>query len=427
LRCVRSVPEWSIAFIVLVIGMAQLVYPSSIETLTVNTYDGLILNSLSINVIVDSNDNVTLALNSQFEARGSQPIVDVSLETGTPSSNSFGNATVYVDLIGYYVAEGGKNLEWGTYSRRLTVVPTLFSNTVQYRIDLTEVANDTFNHFLSVGVNLSRENTMFAGRFFIDAQFGNCTGNVGDKKYLRFTPSFNGNITAIDLDITFPEISDLTTVRFGTEDMRKILPNRVRTSFSLLSRQGLSSEIYAEWKLPQLNPETPFWTRLVYDPWFIAVVGLIVGSIIGRYPWAWIEGWRERRQIAKKLVLELEKAKKSLKEHRPIDMAIYDSLSVKLLLLSDKTADLVRKAYFEIKTRENVGYTSFTSDPAQSSFEHQLEEGIKRINETISALKKEMLFRRVRSQRKPRRRGTTKLKKPSNPTNHQNNTDTRRP
>jgi hypothetical protein len=384
-------------FIVLVIGIAQLAYSSSIETLTINTYDGLTLNSVSINAIADSNDNVTFSLNSQFEARGSQPIVDVSFATGNPSSNTFGNATVYIDVIGYYVLGGGKNLEWSNiYFRRLSVAPTLFSSTVQYRIDLTEEANDTFNHFLSAGANLSRENTLFAGRFFIDTQFLNCTGNVADKKYLRFTLSFGGNITAIDLDVTFPEISELTTVRFGMQEMRKILPNRVQTSFSPLSLQGQSSELYAEWKLPQPNPETPFWNRLLYDPWFIAVASLIVGSIIGRYPWIWIERWREKRQIAKKFIRELENIKKSLKKHRPVDTAIFDLSSEKLSLFSDKTAELVRKTYSEIKTRENVGYSSLTPNPEQSAFEHELEESIRRINKTITALKKEMVFRRTR-------------------------------
>jgi len=386
----RNLSKCVLAVIVIFVSLVAPVCPSTIEGLAVYTCDGLLLNSLSINAIVDSTNNMTLILNSQFEARGTQPIVDISLTTEAPTSNLLGNATVFIDLIGYYVPGVGKNIEWGTYFNRFYAVPTLYSSEVNYRIDLAQEVDRVFDHFSSTVDNLTKEDVWFAGKFFIETKFANCTGRVSDKRYLRFPFTFSGNITAINLDFTFPEESDLTTPKFGAEDMIKILPNRVQTSFSAQYLQGRSPELYAEWKMPQEIPETPLWIRIAYDPIFLTVISLVIGSIIGRYPWVWIHNRREKKRFVRKIILELEKAKKSLQEHQPINTAFYDSLSSNLLLLNDKTAELVNRTYVGMKARDNIGYSSLTRKTEQSALEHEIEETTKSINKAINVLKKEI-------------------------------------
>lgn len=391
MQCVKpeSLLKYVSATIIIFVLLVAPASSSIIEGLAVNTYGGLVLNSLSINAIVNSTNDTTLILNSQFEAKGIQPIVDVSFTTGTPTSNPFGNATVLIDLIGYYVPGGGKNIEWGTYFNRFYAVPTLYSNEVSYRIDLAQEVDRVFTYFSSTVSNLTKEDIWFAGRFFIETQFVNSTGRVSDKRYLRFPFTFGRNITVINLDITFPAESDLTMAKFGAEDMIKILPNRVQTSFSALSFQGHSPELYAEWKMPKEIPETPLLIRIVYDPIFLTVISLIVGSIIGRYPWVWIDKRREKKRVVRKIILELEKAKKSARGSQPINTAFYDLLSSKLLLLNDRTAELVKETYANLKARDGAGYSSLTQKTGQSAFERELEEITKTINKAINALKKE--------------------------------------
>lgn len=386
----RNLSKCVLAMIIIFVSLVPPVCSSTIEGLAVNSYDGLVLNSLSINAILDSTDNMTLILNSQFEVRGTQPMVDISFTTETSALNLLGNATVLIDIIGYYVHEGGKNIEWGTYFNRFYAVPTLYSNKVNYRIDLTQEVDRVFNHFLSAVDNLTKEDVWFAGSFFIETKFANSTGRVTDKRYIRFSFTFGGNISVINLDFTFPEESDLTTPKFGAEDMIKILPNRVQTSFSALSLQGRSPELYAEWKMPLEIPETPLFIRIFYDPIFLTVISLIIGSIIGRYPWVWIDHRREKKRFARKIILELEKAKKSLKEHQPINATFFDSLSSNLRLLNDKTAELVNRTYVDMKAREKIGYSSLTQKTGQSALELEVEEITKRINKAINALKKEI-------------------------------------
>jgi hypothetical protein len=190
------------------------------------------------------------------------------------------------------------------------------------------------------------------------------------------------------VDVTFPEETDLTTTKLGDADMLKILPNRVQASFSGISLQGTSPELYVEWKLPSSPPETPFWTRVAYDPIFLMIVSLIVGSIIGRYPWFWIDEKREKRRIAGKLIKELEEGKESLKNYKPMSTVVYDSSFSKLLLLDDKTVKLVKRAYVDIKAQEGTSYSSLTPRPGESPFEHQRGELTRSINKAINALKK---------------------------------------
>jgi hypothetical protein len=53
MRWIRSISELAAVAIVLVVGVTPLVHSSSIEGLAINTYDALVLNSLSINAIAD--------------------------------------------------------------------------------------------------------------------------------------------------------------------------------------------------------------------------------------------------------------------------------------------------------------------------------------------------------------------------------------
>jgi hypothetical protein len=365
-------------------------FSSTIEGLSVNTYDGLILNSISISTIIESTGNMTMAINSQFQARGTQPMVDLSFATASPTSNQLENATVLIDLVGYYTSSGAKNIEWGAYFNRFSIAPVFYSNEGKYRIDLGGETDRVLNHFSSTVANLTEGDVWFAGRFFIEGQFINSTSKISDKNYIRFPFTFGGNITAINLDFTFPEESDLTATRLNDADMTKILPNRVQASFSGTSLQSVSPEVYAEWKIPASPPETPLWKKILYDPVFLSVVTLIAGLILGRYPWVWIDKRRETKRLVERLIAELEGAKKSLKEHKSPSTIFYDSSFSKLMLLSSKTAELVRQAYDDIKAREEAGYPSLTYEPGESPCEHVLKELTKSINNATSALKKEI-------------------------------------
>jgi len=227
----------------------------------------------SLYVIAATNKSLMITLNSQFRVKGNQTIIMTHFFKGESLATLMSNATIDVTLLWYYAPGGGVNYEWvSTGFWRLLVVPNNTTGEVLYRIDLREIANNVFNYYSSKVSNLTVEDVGFGGIFSIYTQFSNSTGAISNTGYLRFPLYLDGNMSSLSLDFTIPEEYEMITAKFGTDDMTKIFPNRVTTSFTVTKNQTKTSEVYMEWKIP-VPPPPPPW----YDvpPWRWVIPGLI--------------------------------------------------------------------------------------------------------------------------------------------------------
>jgi len=164
----------------------------------------------------------------------------------------------------------------GSYFRRLLIDPKNYTNEIQYRIDLTGEVNSVFSFLSSQDSNLTIRDIGFLGRISIQNTFAHSIGAVANKRYVKFLLACDGNMTAVTFDFTFPDEADLTVATWGGQEMVRIFPNRVQTSFSVLPDQKISSEIYVEWKMPEPLPPVPFYDE---PPWKWLIPGTIGGTI----------------------------------------------------------------------------------------------------------------------------------------------------
>ena len=176
-----------------------------------------------------------------------------------------------VDVV-YYTKNGARSYYVGSYFRKFLIDAQNYTKEVQYRIDLSNEMNSVFSFLSSRDSNLTIEDVGFLGRIFIQNTFANSTGIVANKRYAKFLLTCDGNMTAVTLDFTFPDEADLIAATWGSQNMVKIFPNRVQTSFSVSPDQRISSQIYVEWKMPEPLPPTPWYDEI---PWRYLIPGLV--------------------------------------------------------------------------------------------------------------------------------------------------------
>lgn len=245
---------------------------NSFKAISIFTYDGLILKSVSISALAYPDHNMTMAISSQFEAVGISPIISFHLNYGEETTPTFlEKANVIVDVV-YHKKNGRRSYYVGSYFRKLLIDPQNYTNEIQYRIDLTEEMNNVFSLLSSQDSNLTIEDVEFLGRISMRNTFANSIGAVANKRYVKFLLTCDGNMTAVTFDFTLPDEADLIVATLGGQDMVKIFPNRVQTSFSVLPDQRISSEIYVEWKMPEPLPPVPLYDE---PPWKWLISGII--------------------------------------------------------------------------------------------------------------------------------------------------------
>lgn len=280
---------YPILLMVFIISSTRHVYSSPFEGISVFTFDGLTLNSLSIDVIADTNNSMMMTFYSEFRARGTQPMISIYLYKDGCVPTFLRNAIVVVDVIFRYVPGGETIMEIGIYFNRFLVNPKNYTGEILYQIDFREEVNNVLNYFSTKVSNLTAEDVGFAGRFSIQTEFANSTGIISNTGYLRFPLIFDGNMTDPTLDVTIPEEYNLIIAKLGAEDMIKIFPNRVRESISVIPDQRKRTELYMEWELPEPPeplPPTPWYDEI---PWRYLIPGvsgvfitIIVRDVIGR-------------------------------------------------------------------------------------------------------------------------------------------------
>jgi hypothetical protein len=254
----------------------------SFNGVSVFALGNLVLNSLSIDVDVDTNRSLMMTFSSQFFVRGSQAKVNILIYKGASVPTLLQDAYVVVDLIVYYT--DGANFEFGTYFRRFSINPKIFSDEILYEIDFKEEINNVLNYFSTKVSDPKAEDVGFAGRFSIQTEFANSTGIVSDKGYLRFPLTFDGNMSFVTLDVTIPEEYDLETAKLDLEDMVKIFPNRVREIFTVTKDNRKLSELYIEWKIPPpSSPPSLFEQHPWILPFSTCFLGLFLGFILNNY------------------------------------------------------------------------------------------------------------------------------------------------
>lgn len=116
---------------------------------------------------------------------------------------------------------------------------------------------------------------MHMGRIYLQSEFVNSTNIVGNKNYIRLHLTCEGNMTTVTPDFTIPDDADLIDATWGTEDMVRIIPTRVQTSFSVTPGQRISKVMYVSWKMPepQEPPPQPAWHDQL--PWKYVIPGLV--------------------------------------------------------------------------------------------------------------------------------------------------------
>lgn len=280
---------------------ANATYP---EGLSISVFDGLTLNTLNINYLIKENKSMMFSLQSSFTARGTEPTVSILFYTGNSIPVVIGNASIAIDVIVYYNPNGSKYLELGTFYDYLIIEPQKLTNEIFYNMDMKNVIDAVFNYFSGELANVTRDEVGFYGNLALDMEFKNATGLVSNNGYFGFTPSLDGNMTSVTLDVTIPEGYDLVTYKFGDQDMTKVFPDRVQKIFSVIKDQGISADMYLEWRLPTITV-TPWYAQFPNNYIITGAISLVIGWL-SRYSYDLLKTRREkkRNEPVKNILLE---------------------------------------------------------------------------------------------------------------------------
>ncbi len=339
------------------------------------TQNRLALKYLGLSFIVYENNSILLVGSTEFEAIGSQPLLTIIVDSsGRAPSVPFGRV---ISNYAFFMANGSMNVYVGSYYETFHVNATIENGIVEYEIDLTDSVEKAKNAIYPEG---TVEDCGIKGRMTFESMFDSSVGIINQKRFFRVLLLANANLDVITCDVTLPQTADLKDAKLGDQDVRKILPYRVDTSVGVTPMESTGANLYLEWNMPE---EVSLLNKIFDNPIASSVINLIVGSILGsvfgRYVWAGISERRQKKQFAKKLMMELRGIKKDLQKHQPISTTIYDSSTSNLLLFSDETAGIVKKTYDEIK-RKTIR-VALADD--------EIKQLLQKINTAIDALRRE--------------------------------------
>jgi hypothetical protein len=318
----------------------------------------------------------------QFEAIGDQPTLMIEIDSyGRAPSLPSGMIT---SDVAFFIVNGSRDYHIGGYYENYHANLTIESGIVKLQEDFSDNVRKAMN---VISENGTTADYGVRGRMTFEVVVGNSVGNIMQKRFFRVLLRTHADLPVIVCSITVPQTANLVEARNGAQDLRKIVPYSADASIATTRGEQTATDLYLEWEMPE---EVSFLVQIVYNPIFLTVVGLIGGALLGRYPWVWVDERRQKKQFAGKLIAELQGIYEDVKEHRQISTAIYDSLTFKLLLFSNQTAETVKKTYEEIKQAEGIGYVAIKYENGKSPLEHKTEETCREIRKAISALKKEI-------------------------------------
>lgn len=171
------------------VGYVNSTYP---EGLSINTFDGLVLNTLNINCLIKQNRSIAFSLQSDFTARGAEPTVKILFNKGDSTPVLIGNASIVIDAIVYYHPNGTRYLETGTFYEHLIVEPQHLTDEIFYDIGLKNMTGEVFNHFSAEQQNVRLDDVGFYGRLSLGTEFENATGIVSRMVTLALLPVLTG-------------------------------------------------------------------------------------------------------------------------------------------------------------------------------------------------------------------------------------------
>jgi hypothetical protein len=351
-----------------------------------STQNGLSLDNLGLDFIVSENESILLIGSTQFEAVGSQPILQIEVDS-YGREPSAGPANVTCDVI-FFMRNNSRDYYFSPDSNWCYVANATIENGIaKYQIG--------FSNDVERAKNILSKNGTLAdygvkGRVTFEITIGNSIGIIGQKRFFRIMLQTIADLPVIPCSVIVPQVADLKEAKVGNQEMRRRVPYWVYTSFSLTPKEQFDTNLYLEWNMPE---QIPFVNRIIYDPIFLMVVSLIAGSLIGRYPWVWIDRRRQKRQFAQKLIAELEGIRRDIHKYKHTSTGIYDSMSSQLALFNEKTAEIVCKTYEEIKHTETIGYPAMSFEGKESPLQHEIEKISRNIGAAIVVLKKETSIR----------------------------------
>lgn len=317
--------------------------------------------------------SILLVASTEFEAIGYQPLLTIRIDSiGHDPSSPFGKIT---SDVAFFLVNSSKTTYIGPdYYETFPVNATVENGVVNYEVDFTNNVEKAKNIIYPQG---TVEDCGVKGRMTFEVMIGNSIGVIKQKRFLKVLLRAHADLNVITCDVTLPQTADIKDAKKDDQDMRKITSYRVDTSVTVTPLEHSGADLYLEWDMPE---EIHLLTKIISHPIFTLIIGSIGGSIVGRYVLLRISEGRQKKQLVKKLIMELEGIKKDISGRHSITTTIYDSSTSKLLLFSDETAEIVKKTYDEIKRYETP--IPFTSD--------EIEQLLQKINATIDALRREL-------------------------------------
>jgi len=333
------------------------------------TENSVPLSHLGLSFTVRENNFIFLVGSVGFEAIGNQPILRILIDSsGGAPSILFGQIT---SDVAFFWVNGSRNLYKGPYSETFLVNATVENGRVAYEIDFTNNVEKAKNAILPKG---TIEDFGIIGTMSIEVMIGNSVAVIRQKRFFKVLLQANADLYSIACDITFPQTADIKDAKKGDQDMRKSSSYEVYTVVGVTPFEPPEANLYLEWDMPE---EVTLITRVLCHPLFTLIFGSILGSIFGRYALFRMSERRQKKQFAKKLIMELRGIERAISEHRPITTTIYNSSKRELLLFSDTTAQIVIEAYEEIERTCNIGF------PLKVGFETENDE-VKQLLENIA-------------------------------------------
>jgi len=346
------------------------------------TQSMLSLDYLGLSLIVYENNSVLVIGSTQFEAMGNQPILRIEIDSyGRVPSEPFG---IITSDVAFFMVNGSRDYYAGSYYENYSVNTTVENGIAKYQADFSEDVQKAMN---LISKNGTAADYGVRGRMTFEVVIGNSVGAIMQKRFFRILLRTLADLPVIACSVTVPQTASHMVAKNGAQDMRRIVPYSADTSIAVRREESAAADLYLEWEMPE---QVPLIIGIVYNPIFLTVIGLIGGSLLGRYPWVWVDERRQKKQFARKLIAELQGIIKDMKEYKQISTTIYDSLTSKLLLLSTQTGEIVKKTYEEVKRKENIGYVAIEREDGRSPLQHATEETFREIQRAIKALRKEI-------------------------------------
>lgn len=234
-----------------------------------STDNRLSLDYLGLDFIVYENNSILLLGSTQFEAIGSQPILDVSIDSygRAPSSPS----GIITSDVAFFIVDSSRDYYVGPYYERYNVNATIKNGIVEYQLNFSDNVKKAMDAISKQG---TIEDYGVRGTMTFETTIRDSVGIIGQKRFFRILLRTHADLSTITCNVIVPQTADFKEAEKDGEAMRKIMPYWAQTNVLLQKGQQSGADLYSRWDMPE---ELPLPMRYPYN----LIISIIISYIVG--------------------------------------------------------------------------------------------------------------------------------------------------